>query len=133
MLGVDPYALSQEWTERQLILFLKWLREKETTPSLPEYYLMQIACEIRRILNFLLHYFGRSKQSDVSVKDFRLEFKDPTITTEEAKPKGRSAQQIAMDKAILFARLGKRPKNYNPPRLLDADEPVIVDTDKRDE
>jgi ribosomal protein S19E (S16A) len=55
-------------TERELKTWLAWLDMQWNTPERSDWYLMQVACEVKRVLM-------KNPQS-VGVQDFRLKFKD---------------------------------------------------------
>jgi hypothetical protein len=79
-------------SNRQLLAWLKWLDEQMSTPDRGDWYLMQIACEVRR---FMMKDPGRVKP-----EDFRLRFERPgqkRLTREEA---------TAWSKARWFAAAG---------------------------
>jgi hypothetical protein len=53
-------------TYRQFKVWQAWLREEWNTPTRSDYYLMEIACEVRRVLS--------SKPGNIKVEHFKLEW-----------------------------------------------------------
>ena len=53
-------------THRELLTWLAWLDNKESNPDPTQYYLMQIAAEVRRVL--------AKNPSKVKLDDFQLQF-----------------------------------------------------------
>lgn len=98
------YEFSNKMTHREFKLWLRWLDDNYNKPSLSDYYMMQIAAEVRRVL---------SKNPDkIKLKDFLLSF-----DTSDKKEKGKkkvdkpSSIQAAANyaKAKWFAITGYKP------------------------
>jgi len=71
---------------------MAWLDSQWNEPSRTDYYLMQVAREVKRVLS--------SKPASVKLLDFKLPF------GEEAKPTKPTDKQIEAHKATWIGRLG---------------------------
>lgn len=69
-------------TRRELRLWLVWLRRQWDRPDRHDWYLMQLACEVRRVLS--------KKPASIKVQDFKLRF-----GTEKTKSKPRTREEAA--------------------------------------
>ena len=88
---------SGKWTHRQYRTVLKWLDEQSENPSIHEHYLMQIACEVRRVLS--------KKPADVHLDHFKLKFKRQTPSKPETQEEAASK---AKSKWLSMLGLGKK-------------------------
>ena len=88
-------------THRQFAIWQLWLNEQWNRPDLTDMYLMQVACEVRRVLS--------QKPNDIKLEHFRLKF-------ETGKPKASNGQAVTggltkeqkenLVKQMWMARLG---------------------------
>lgn len=80
-------------THRQFIAWMEYLNSEEgTRPTLLYYYLMQIACEVRRVL--------AKKPAEIKLEDFELKFSPVKLDTRTPEQKAAEA------KSVWKARLG---------------------------
>jgi hypothetical protein len=94
----------RETTYRQYLVWMAWLDDQWNHPSREDTYLMQIACEVRRVLS--------KNPNQVKVGDFKLEFTSakPAKTNTEGGSKG--TQPLSMEdrvegsKALWMAAVG---------------------------
>lgn len=80
-------------TQRQFRTWIAWLDAQWNEPSLSDYYAMQIAAEVRRVLS--------KKPNDIKLDDFKMKFKKPKPISKEAAKKEKAAASLASWKAIL--------------------------------
>lgn len=73
-------------TERELGVWLAWLDMQWDRPSRTDQYLMQVACEVRRVL--------AKRPNEIKLADFRLRLVEP-----EVKPQMTREQATALSKA----------------------------------
>ena len=91
----------EEHTERHLEVWEAWHEEELSKPDRGDWYLMQVALEVRAFLMILL---GQSVK-DLKLKDFRLPFGEPVETSRE--PEGLSKEQvIEASKVVWIGRVG---------------------------
>lgn len=64
-------------TNREYRVRLAWLEQEIEQPNPSDYYLMQIAQEVRRVLS--------KKPNQIKLKHFRLKFDKETVENKEAK------------------------------------------------
>lgn len=92
-----PLHLYMGWgdvpTRRQSMTLLYWMGEDWSTPSRTDYYLMQIACEVRRVL--------AKDPGKIRTNHFKLDFgtgkaKKPKLTREEAAEKAKASWIAAL-------------------------------------
>ena len=76
----------EKHTHREFVVWMRWLDEEWNRPEPSDYYLMQIAAEIRRVLS--------KKPRHIKMEDFKLEFAEaehaPAATVEEAAARSKS-------------------------------------------
>lgn len=93
----------EKHTERDLIRWLSWFDMQLERPRREDYYLMQIACEVRRVLS--------SKPNQIHLDDFQLKFKSsvppskPQPTAPSDKPPF-SQEELQKKKSVWGAMLG---------------------------
>jgi hypothetical protein len=92
-------------THREFTTWQAWLAEQWSVPSRGDYYLAQIACEVRRVLS--------RKPGKVLLKDFVLQFGDarakpPPMTREQAAEAAKARWAGFMTKTV-------RKRNAAPP------------------
>ena len=80
-------------THREYLLRLAWIEEEWKTPQRHDYYLMQIAQEVRRVLS--------KKPNSIKLEHFKLGFGE-----QEAKPR----QDVATQKSLWLSILEKVKK-----------------------
>ena len=80
-------------TYRQYITWLLWEEEEWNQPSRSDHYLMQIACEVRRVLS--------GKPNLIQPHIFRLKFRTDNVP---------SKAQVGSSKARWFRWVGLKPK-----------------------
>ena len=76
-----------KWSHREYELRLAWMLEQNNRPSRTDFYLMQIAAEVRRVLH--------KQPNTVRAQDFELKFgksKKKEITAENAKERARRSK-----------------------------------------
>ena len=59
------------WTHRQYLVTVAWLEEQWQHPDRSDHYLMQIACEVRRVL--------ASQPGKIMPSDFQIKFEEPKL------------------------------------------------------
>lgn len=92
-LGMTLHACMKSMTHREYLTWLEWLDQQWDEPSRSDYYLMQIAAEVRR--GYVASRYARR----IRIPDFRLRFQRPR------RPRNlREATRWA--KAKWFAALG---------------------------
>lgn len=89
-------------THRQFDAWRAWLALQWDRPSRADWYAMQTACEVRRVLS--------SKPNSVRVEQFALQFKDQSERHQPADP----AQAAQWSKAAWLGALGGRVRVRNP-------------------
>lgn len=95
-------------THRQYLAMIEWDIEDMNRPGKHEYYLMQIACEARRVLS--------SKPNSVKLDQFKLSFKHKTTD-----PSAQYAKNITnLAKSAWTMRVGGKVIQENP-------EPIELD------
>ena len=95
--GVPPSRLRQELTHREFLALDKYLREEWNEPSRSDWYLMQVAAEIRAIGQS----FSKTPKP-VRLQDLKIEFKEER--RKEKKPLTKE-ERAKIAKAIWMARL----------------------------
>lgn len=87
-------------THRQFLAWMEYLDEQWNEPKLSDFYLMQIACEVRRVL--------AKDRNAIQLKHFLLKFNAPEL----------SLSSVAAAKAVWQARLApvKRLMDVNRDR-----------------
>jgi hypothetical protein len=96
-------------THRQYLVWNAWFDEKWNQPSLTDFYLMAIACEVRRVLS---KHPGRIK-----LKDFLLRFGDKEekpLTVEQATQRSKMVWGSAMTAAQKRGARAVRPAPAAP-------------------
>lgn len=83
----------RQHTERELRVWLAWMTMQWDNPDRSDYYLMQVACEVRRVLS--------NNPRGIKVADFRLQFGQPAA----GRPASRQ-QAAEWSKARWFAAVG---------------------------
>lgn len=63
-------------TDRQMLLWNAWGREDLEVPEKNEFYLMQLAAEVRVLREQVACLFG-GKGREVKIADFKMSFRDP--------------------------------------------------------
>lgn len=81
-------------THRQFVAFERWLADERDEPTPEQFYLMQVACEVRR------GYAKHPRQ--VKMKDFRLRFGRP-------KPVGHTKESVELSKQVWLQRMSMKP------------------------
>ena len=72
-------------THRQFVLWGRWLEEQWDRPSRGDYYLMQVACQVARVL---------AKHPDkIKLEHFQLRFSDPASDTAPSARNTAAAEQ----------------------------------------
>jgi hypothetical protein len=84
-------------THREFLTWQAWFAEQWSVPSREDYYLAQIACEVRRVLS--------RKPGKVLLKDFVLQFgegkaKPPPMTREQAAEAAKARWAGFMTKTV---------------------------------
>ena len=95
-------ACMKEHTHREYKLWLAWLDRQWNRPSRSDNYLMQVAAEIRRVLNLLCVYGSKKRPDAVTLEQVRLKFVQP----KQEEPKIAQAG----GKAGWFAAVGFKKK-----------------------
>lgn len=94
-------------TEREYRAWLAWLEMQWDMPSRTDCYLMQIACEVARVL--------AKNRNKIKVKDFKLLFGN------SKKPKMNQEVYTALSKSRWATLIGKVPDK--PGRMEDPNKP----------
>lgn len=92
----------REHTERELRVWLAWMALQWDSPDRSDYYLMQVACEVRRVLS-------RDPRA-ISISDFKLQFR-------EAGPAVRRDSKAAWFAGVGLAREATDGRAGAPDRL----------------
>lgn len=81
-------------TDRQMLLWNTWVREDMDVPGKGEFYLMQVAAEVRVLREQVGHMFG-GKGREVKLMDFKLGFGEPlTYIPKSAKVAATIAKNV---------------------------------------
>lgn len=89
-------------TYRQYKTWQAWLDLQWDNPDRHDLYLMQIACEVRRVLS--------DKPNQIKLDHFHLRFKSPA-----PKKRPHTPQSIAAAKSLWLSRVGMAPDVTNGP------------------
>lgn len=94
----------EKTTHREYLVWMAWLRDRLNHPGLTEYYLMQIAMEVRRVLS--------NKPSSIRLEQFKLKFNVDRLR----KPVQKMTKELATTyaKAKWFAITGYKPNQKVP-------------------
>lgn len=102
-------------THRQFIVWHAWLNEQFNEPSRTDYYLMQLSCEVRRILN---KHPNRVKTDQFKLKFKYKEGKATDIQTREQKIQSTKNLWISrMSAPVTVRENGKVVDTIIPPSL----------------
>lgn len=106
--GQDPWEIQLRWTHRQFMVALQWLRDQWENPDRTDYYLMQIAAEVRR---------GNAKNPrSVDANDFKMKFRESGRSRRYSRRNLTREQAASISKATWMMRLGMLPAhNKNEP------------------
>lgn len=80
-------------TQRQFRTWISWLDEQWDQPTLSDYYCMQIAAEVRRVLS--------NKPNSIKLEDFKMKFSKPKLVSKATSAKDKAAASLANWKAFL--------------------------------
>lgn len=78
---------------RQFRTWNRWFEDSWNEPTLSDFYAMQTAAEVRRVLS--------KKPNDIKLEHFKMSFSKPKPVSKKVAAKAKAARSLASWKAIL--------------------------------
>jgi hypothetical protein len=97
VLGMTVRRLRRRMSNRELLTWLAWLESRWDTPGPREWYLMQVACEVRRVLS--------KKPEKIQPHHFKLRFR-----RDGQAPPADPREAAARSKSRWLAAVGVAPR-----------------------
>ena len=86
----------EEHTHREYLTWMVWLKEERQTPKLTDYYLMQLAAEVRRVLS--------KKPNSIKMEHFELK----SSTEKESLEQNKLAADMAKTRWLTSVGVGRK-------------------------
>ena len=93
-------ACMQEHTYREYKTWLTWLDEQWHCPNRSDNYLIQVAMEIRKLLNTLRIFGSRKTPEAVDPDDFRVKFVQPGAEKMKTTPETQARSKAGWIAAV---------------------------------